>query len=110
MTRKSGVVLLIALLSGCGSLTVDYENALVEVRAAPVTEAVRQKVLAVATLVLEDAHYLTETVLVDSLGVLRIMAFLDEEFDVDLGYGEIHLENFKDLKTICAVVQEQGGA
>ena len=56
-----------------------------------------------------DEEPLVDSGIVDSLGVLRIMAFLDEEFDVDLGHGDIDLDNFKDLKTICAVVEAQGG-
>ena len=57
-----------------------------------------------------DDEPLIDSGIVDSLGVLRIMAFLDETFDVDLSMGEIHLENFKDVLTICAVVQEQAGS
>ena len=57
-----------------------------------------------------DDEPLIESGIVDSLGVLRIMAFLDESFDIDLSSGEIRLENFADLRTICAVVEEQRGA
>lgn len=58
---------------------------------------------------IDDDEPLIESGIVDSLGVLRIMAFLDESFDIDLSYGEIRLENFKDVRTICTVVQEQAG-
>ena len=59
---------------------------------------------------IDDDEPLIESGIVDSLGVLRIMAFLDESFDIDLSSGEIRLENFKDVRTICAVVQEQVGS
>ena len=56
---------------------------------------------------IRDDDALIDSGVIDSLGVLRIMAFLDEEFGVDLGSGEIRMENFKDLRTICRVVEEQ---
>ena len=57
---------------------------------------------------LDDDEPLIESGIVDSLGVLKIMSFLDEAFGIDLSSGEIRLENFKDVKTICAVVESQG--
>jgi acyl carrier protein len=57
-----------------------------------------------------DDEPLIDSGIVDSLGVLRIMSFLDETFDIDLSSGEIRLENFKDVATICAVVEQQRGA
>jgi acyl carrier protein len=59
---------------------------------------------------IDDDEPLIESGIVDSLGVLRIMGFLDEAFDIDLSSGEVRLENFKDLRTICAMVQEQTGS
>jgi len=40
------------------------------------------------------------------LGVLKIMAFLDEEFGVDLSAEEIKLENFKNVNSICSLVEK----
>ena len=54
---------------------------------------------------LDDDEPLIESGIVDSLGVLKIMAFLDEEFGVDLSSADIRLENFKDVKTICELVE-----
>jgi acyl carrier protein len=56
---------------------------------------------------LGDDEPLVESGIVDSLGVLKIMAFLDEEFGVDLSSGDINLENFKDVRTICGLVDAQ---
>jgi acyl carrier protein len=56
---------------------------------------------------LSDDEPLIESGIVDSLGVLKIMAFLDETFGVDLSSAEINLEHFKDVRTICSLVDPQ---
>ena len=58
---------------------------------------------------LDDDEPLVDSGIVDSLGVLKIMSFLDEAFGVDLSSGEIRLENFKDVRTICRLVESQAG-
>jgi acyl carrier protein len=55
---------------------------------------------------LDDDEPLIESGIVDSLGVLKIMSFLDDEFGMDLSSAEIRLENFKDVRTICRLVEE----
>jgi acyl carrier protein len=59
---------------------------------------------------LDDDEPLIESGIIDSLGVLKIMSFLDEAFGVDLSSGEIRLENFKDVRTICRVVESQAAS
>lgn len=56
---------------------------------------------------LADDEPLIESGIVDSLGVLKIMSFLDEAFGVDLSSEEIRLENFRDVRTICELVAKQ---
>lgn len=56
---------------------------------------------------LDDDEPLIESGIVDSLGVLKIMSFLDETYGVDLSSAEIRLENFRDVRTICALVENQ---
>jgi acyl carrier protein len=51
-----------------------------------------------------DDEPLIESGIIDSLGVLKILAFLDEECGVDLSADEIKLEKFKDINSICALV------
>jgi acyl carrier protein len=58
---------------------------------------------------LDDGEPLIESGIVDSLGVLKIMSFLDESFGVDLSSEEIKLENFRDVRTICELVSKQAG-
>lgn len=57
---------------------------------------------------IDDDEPLIESGIVDSLGVLKIMSFLDEAFGIDLGSDEIKLDNFRDVKTICALVGQAG--
>jgi acyl carrier protein len=57
---------------------------------------------------LDDDEPLIESGIIDSLGVLKIMSFLDEAFGVDLSSAEINLQNFKDVQTICRLVESQG--
>jgi acyl carrier protein len=54
-----------------------------------------------------DDEPLIESGIIDSLGMLKIMAFLDEQFGVDLSSGEINPEHFKDVRTICELVGRQ---
>ena len=50
---------------------------------------------------------LIDSGIIDSLGILKILAFLDEEFGVDLSSEEIDLDKFSNIKTICAMVQHE---
>jgi acyl carrier protein len=56
---------------------------------------------------IDDEEPLIESGIVDSLGVLKILAFLDEKFGVDLSSEEIKLENFKSVRSICNLVEKQ---
>jgi acyl carrier protein len=56
---------------------------------------------------IDDSEPLIESGIVDSLGVLKIMSFLDETYGVDLSSEEIKLENFRDVRTICDLVAKQ---
>ena len=53
---------------------------------------------------LEDEEPLLESGIIDSLGVLKILSFLDEEFGIDLSADQIKLEKFKNISSICALV------
>jgi len=57
---------------------------------------------------LDDDEPLIESGIIDSLGVLKILAFLDEEFGVDLSADEIKLENFRNVRSICDLVEKHG--
>ena len=55
---------------------------------------------------LDDNEPLLDSGIINSLGVLKIMAFLDEEFGIDLSTEEIKLENFKNVTSICSLVEK----
>lgn len=57
---------------------------------------------------LDDDEPLIESGIVDSLGVLRILSFLDESFGIDLSGDEIKLENFRSVRTICDLIARGG--
>lgn len=57
---------------------------------------------------LGDDDPLIESGIVDSLGVLKILSFLDEAFGIDLSSEEIRLDNFRDVRSICRMVTRQG--
>jgi len=56
---------------------------------------------------LDDDEPLIESSIIDSVGVLKILAFMDETFGVDLSSDQIKLENFKNVSSICALVDRQ---
>jgi acyl carrier protein len=53
-----------------------------------------------------DDEPLLESAIIDSLGILKILSFMDEEFGVDLSSDQIKLENFKDVATINRLYEE----
>jgi acyl carrier protein len=55
---------------------------------------------------LGDDEPLLDSGIVNSLGVLKIMAFLDEAFGIDLSAEEIKLENFKNVSSICSLLDK----
>jgi acyl carrier protein len=56
---------------------------------------------------LDDDEPLIESGIIDSLGILKILAFMDETFGVDLSSDQIKPENFKTVRSICALVDKQ---
>lgn len=52
---------------------------------------------------------LMESGIVDSLGVLKILGFLDESLGLDLSSEEVKLENFRTIVTIREMVKRQSG-
>lgn len=54
---------------------------------------------------LDDDQPLIDAGIVDSLGVLKILAFLDETFGIDLSSDEVKLENFRNVRSICQMIE-----
>jgi acyl carrier protein len=58
---------------------------------------------------LEDDEPLIESGVIDSLGVLKILAFLEESMGLDLSSDQVKMENFKSIQTIREMVERQKG-
>ena len=54
---------------------------------------------------IDEEESLIDAGIVDSLGMLQLLSFIDEELEIDISGQEIKLENFKNLKTICNYVE-----
>jgi len=59
---------------------------------------------------LEDDEPLLESGIIDSLGVLKILAFLEESLGLDLSSDQVKMENFKSIRTIREMVDRQKGS
>ena len=58
---------------------------------------------------LRDDEPLIDSGIIDSLGMLRTMAFLEESLGLDLGSDEVKKENFETVRSIGNMVMRQQG-
>lgn len=56
---------------------------------------------------IDDDYPLIENMVLESLGILKILSYLDEELEIDISEIEITLENFETLNAIEKAVQTQ---
>ena len=54
---------------------------------------------------IEEDYPLIDSRVLDSLGILKLLAFLDEELDIDISAGDIKRENFVNIRTICTMIE-----
>lgn len=47
--------------------------------------------------------------LVDSLGLMQLVAFIEEEFDIEVGDADMTSGNFRTVSSITAFVEERRG-
>lgn len=57
---------------------------------------------------LNQEDNLLENGVLDSLGVLDLVTFMEKEFEIRVGDEELVPENFQTLDTLCAFVQKKG--
>lgn len=57
---------------------------------------------------IQNDYPLIDNMVIDSLGILRILSFLDEDLDIDISDIEVVYENFKDLNAIENAVKNSG--
>lgn len=55
---------------------------------------------------LGEDEQLIDSDIVDSLGILKILSFIDEEFGVDLSDDDIRPENFATIGTIIGLIKK----
>jgi len=58
---------------------------------------------------LDDDFPLVEEGLIDSIGIFRLVNFLESTFDVALAPQDINLANFGSIRTIARMVNSRGG-
>lgn len=54
-----------------------------------------------------DEESLFESGILDSLGVLRLLSFMDEELEIDISANDVKPGNFINMKTICSLIEKQ---
>ena len=59
---------------------------------------------------LDDNEPLISSGLMDSLGILKILSFLDEEFGINLASEEIRHDNFSTVNTIRTLIVKSRNA
>lgn len=53
-----------------------------------------------------DNEPLIDSGIIDSLGILKILSFIDEELDIDISSTEINPGNFINIKSICEMIEK----
>jgi acyl carrier protein len=53
----------------------------------------------------DDDESLLDAGVLDSLGVLKLVSFLDEEMHIDLPLEKLSLEDFASVDSICALIE-----
>ena len=57
---------------------------------------------------ISEDESLLDSGIMDSLGILKILSFLDEEFGVDLASEVIRPEKFATIRSICELIKNKG--
>jgi len=56
---------------------------------------------------LKDTDTLLESGILDSLGIMKLLSFLEEKFSVSLESGELMPENFETVKSIASLIESK---
>ena len=54
---------------------------------------------------IDEEELLIDEGILNSLGILQLLSFIDEELEIDISGEQIKVDNFKNLKTICNYVE-----
>ncbi len=55
---------------------------------------------------IEEDKPLIDSGIIDSLGILKILSFIDEELGIDISSTEINPGNFINIKSICEMIEK----
>jgi acyl carrier protein len=56
---------------------------------------------------LKETDSLIDKGIIDSLGIMKLIVYLEKEFDVKIANEEITLENFENIKAISCLVESK---
>lgn len=56
---------------------------------------------------LSEADDLVEAEVMDSLGIMKLILFLEENFSIKISDDDLTLENFRSVQTICSLVEKK---
>lgn len=56
---------------------------------------------------LEDDEPLFESGIIDSLGLIKLLAFIDETFNISMNMSEINIEDFNTLNDILETIKNK---
>jgi methoxymalonate biosynthesis acyl carrier protein len=59
---------------------------------------------------LSEADDLVEAEVMDSLGIMKLILFLEENFGIKISDEDLTLENFRSIETIYSLVEEKLGS
>jgi acyl carrier protein len=59
---------------------------------------------------LKDDEPLFESGIIDSLGLIKLIAFIEKNFNVSIDISEIMIENFNTLNDIMETLKSKGGS
>ena len=59
------------------------------------------------TIILGDDEPLIESGIIDSMGIMTLLAFVEEQFSIEIQGDDLIPENFASISTITALVERQ---
>lgn len=77
-----------------------------EVRSS-LTDYIERKILKGRAVTLTPELNLLETGILNSLGILQLVSFIEEQFDIAVPAEDVVYENFQSVGTIDAYIREQ---
>lgn len=71
-----------------------------------ITEFIAEELLSSDSMVDDDEMLLSDGV-VDSLGMIRLVSFIEESFDIEIPPQDLTIQHFRSINTISAYLSDQ---